>query len=170
MHRRENIGPRLCEIAAALAHLAAFDDVAVAVPLHPNPRVRLPLQERLQGLPNMHLLEPLDHGEMLWMMQRASLLLTDSGGLQEEAPSLGLRTLVLRNATERPEAVEAGAAELVSPQSDCIVAAARRLLAAPSIDPLHPFGDGRSGERIAALVDEWLGVRRALPDALAAPA
>lgn len=170
VHRRENIGPRLCAIASALAHLAAFDDVGVVVPLHPNPAVRVPLQERLQGLPNVHLLEPLDHAEMLWMMQRAALLLTDSGGLQEEAPSLGLRTLVLRTATERPEAIEAGAAELVPLQSDCIVAAVKRLLAAPPLEAVHPFGDGRAGERIAALVDEWLGVSRALPDALAAPA
>lgn len=164
VHRRENIGPRLGSIASALAHLAAFDEMRIVMPLHPNPAVRAPLQERLGGLPNVHLLEPLDHGAMVWMMQRSTLLLTDSGGLQEEAPSLGLRTLVLRARTERPEALAAGASELVPLQSEHIVSAAKRLLAAPPLKPVHPFGDGRTGEHIAALVSDWLiqrqGVRR----------
>lgn len=161
VHRRENIGPRLSAIASALAHLAAFDEMRIVVPVHPNPAVREPLQQRLAGLPNVQLLDPLDHAEMVWLMQRADLLLTDSGGLQEEAPSLGLRTLVLREATERPEAVEAGASELVPLQSEHIVAAVKRLLTAPRLEPVHPFGDGRTGERIAGLIDDWLGIRRA---------
>lgn len=170
VHRRENMGPRLSSIAAALAHLAAFDDMRIVVPLHPNPAASAPLRERLHGLPNVHLLDPLDHCAMVWMMQRATLLLTDSGGLQEEAPSLGLRTLVLRRLTERPEAVEAGVSALVPLQSESIVGAVKRLLEAPPTPPVHPFGDGRAGERIAGLIDHWLGVRRALPSELAAPA
>ena len=165
VHRRENIGSRLSSIASALAHIAAFAGMRVVVPLHPNPAVRLPLQERLQGLPNVHLLDPLDHCAMVWMMQRASLLLTDSGGLQEEAPSFGLRTLVLRELTERREAVEAGASELVPLQSEAIVSAAMRLLSAPPLPPLNPFGDGRAGKRIARHIDHWLAARESAPGA-----
>ena len=168
VHRRENIGPRLGAIASALAHLAAFDAMRIVMPLHPNPDVRNPLQQRLGGLPNVHLLEPLDHKAMVWMMQHATLLLTDSGGLQEEAPSLGLRTLVLRAQTERPEAITAGASELVPLQSEHIVSAAKRLLGAPRMQPIHPFGDGRAGERIASLVSEWLTERQGVGREVAA--
>nr|WP_255696953.1 UDP-N-acetylglucosamine 2-epimerase (non-hydrolyzing) [Sandaracinobacteroides sayramensis] len=170
VHRRENQGPRLLAIAAALAHLAAFDGLRVALPLHPNPAVHRVLRQQLQGLENAHLMEPLEHVAMVWMMQRAHLLLTDSGGLQEEAPSLGLRTLVLRERTERPEAIDAGASELVPLQSGRIVAAAKRLLAMAPLQPVHPFGDGRTGESIAAAIERWLGVRQPLPETVAAPA
>ncbi len=170
VHRRENIGPRLSSIASALAHLAAFDDMAIVIPLHPNPAVRGPLQQRLGGLPNVHLLDPLDHHAMVWMMQRATLLLTDSGGLQEEAPSLGLRTLVLRSQTERPEAVEAGASELVPLASESIVSAVKRLLATPPMEPIHPFGEGRAGQQIADVIDQWLGARHTTAAEFASPA
>ena len=156
VHRRENIGRRAGAIAAAFARLAAFCEAEIVLPLHPNPAVRAPFQDKLDGLDAIHMIPPLDHLEMIWMMRRARLLVTDSGGLQEEAPGLGLRTLVLRRATERQEAVAAGAAELVGPAADDIVSAVRRALSRPPLTPVHPFGDGRAGERIAAIVADWL--------------
>lgn len=157
IHRRENHGARLGAISVALARLAAEESVCIVLPLHPNPAVRGPLVVALDGVPGVRLVEPLDHAAMVWLMRHAQLLMTDSGGLQEEAPSLGLRTLVLRATTERPEAVEAGAAELSPPEPDAIHAAALRLLALPPLAPLHPFGDGRAGARIAAIIENWLG-------------
>jgi UDP-N-acetylglucosamine 2-epimerase (non-hydrolysing) len=157
VHRRENLGPRMQSIAAALARLAGFFDVEIVVPLHPNPEVQGLLRERLGGLEGVHLTPAVDHATMAWLMRSARLLLTDSGGLQEEAPSLGLRTLVLRTTTERVEGLIAGAAELVELQADSIVAAVRRTLARPPMVPVHPFGDGRASARIADIVDSWLG-------------
>ena len=159
VHRRENLGGRLGAIAAALARLAAFCEAEIVLPLHPNPAVQSTLRERLDGLDCVHMVSPLDHLEMIWMMRRAQLLLTDSGGLQEEAPALGLRTLVLRKATERPEALSAGASELVDLNADSIVSAVHRALSRPPLAPVHPFGDGRAGERIADILDDWLKQR-----------
>ena len=157
VHRRENGGARLDPILAALARLAASSGSPLLVPLHPNPMVQIPFREKLGGRPGVHLLEPLDHAGMVWLLRRARLLLTDSGGLQEEAPSLGLRTLVLRQATERPEAIDAGAAELAPADSRGIVAAARRLMSLPPLPPLFPFGDGHAAPRIAGHILDWLG-------------
>lgn len=170
VHRRENIGHRLQAIAAALATLAA--EAEIILPLHPNPAVRQPLVERLIEHRHIHLVEPLDHAEMIWLMQRAALLLTDSGGLQEEAPSFGLRTLVLRRRTERMEAVDAGFAELPALEPAAIAAAARRLLALPALPPGMPFGDGRAAERIAGHIVDWLAGHdpRAMPMPHPAPA
>jgi UDP-N-acetylglucosamine 2-epimerase (non-hydrolysing) len=94
---------------------------------------------------------------MVWLMRQARVLLTDSGGLQEEAPVLGLRALVLRQTTERPEALAAGAAELVELQADSIVSAVRRTLLRKPLRPVLPFGDGHASERIAAIIHDWLG-------------
>lgn len=159
VHRRENAGSRLRQIASALARLAAEDDIDIILPLHPNPAASQTFKEELADLRRVHLVPPLDHAEIIWVMQRASLLLTDSGGLQEEAPSFGLRTLVLRQVTERMEAVEAGVAELSTFRPMDIVRAARRLLSMPKLDPCHPFGDGQAGERIAEHVLSWLGFK-----------
>jgi UDP-N-acetylglucosamine 2-epimerase (non-hydrolysing) len=156
VHRRENIGPRLQSIIAALARLAAFFEAEIVVPLHPNPQVHKQFHERLGGLDGIHLIPAVDHAAMAWLMKSASLLLTDSGGLQEEAPALGLRTLVLRTTTERMEALTSGAAELVELQADSIVAAVRRTLRRPPMEPIFPFGDGRAAPRIAAIIDDWL--------------
>jgi UDP-N-acetylglucosamine 2-epimerase (non-hydrolysing) len=168
-HRRENIGRRLASIAAALARLAAFCEAEIIVPLHPNPQVQQVFQARLGALAAVHLVPAVDHTTMVWLMQRSRLLLTDSGGLQEEAPSLGLRTLVLRTTTERPEAIVAGAAELVELQADSIVKAVRAALARPPLAPVHPFGDGHSAARIAAVIDGWLGVAPRRAAALTLP-
>lgn len=168
-HRRENIGRRLASIAAALARLAAFCEAEIVVPLHPNPEVRQAFESRLGALEGVHLVPAVDHTTMVWLMQRSRLLLTDSGGLQEEAPSLGLRTLVLRKVTERPEAVSAGASELADLQADSIVRAVRAALLKPPLAPVHPFGDGHAARRIAAHVDDWLGVSARRAAALMLP-
>jgi len=162
VHRRENIGPRLHSIAAAMARLAGFCEAEIVVPMHPNPDVQAQLRQRLNGLKGIHLIPAVDHASMVWLMQNSRLLLTDSGGLQEEAPSLGLRTLVLRTTTERMEALTSGAAELVELSADSIVGAVRRALSRPPMVPVHPFGDGRAADRIAAVIDEWLGVKAEL--------
>lgn len=161
VHRRENIGARLDSIIAALRLLADSPGLPILLPLHPNPAFARPLRQKLGGRAGIHLLPPQDHAAMLWLMRRARLLLTDSGGLQEEAPSLGLRTLILRRATERPEAIDAGASELVSPEAGDIVGAARRMLRLPPLAPLHPFGDGHAAARISAAIVDWLGYRTA---------
>ena len=158
VHRRENIGPRLASIAAALARLASFCEAEIVLPLHPNPAVAAKLKARLGGMSGVHLLPAVDHATMVWLMQRSRLLLTDSGGLQEEAPALGLRVLVLRETTERPEALSCGAATLVSLTADGIVAATREALAEPPPLPCYPFGDGLSAPRIAAAIEGWLGI------------
>lgn len=171
-HRRENQGARLQAITEALASLAEFGVAEILIPVHPSPAVHSLLVDRLSGVAAIHLLPPLDHAAMVWLMQRCRLLLTDSGGLQEEAPSLGLRTLVLRRATERAEAVAAGVSELVDLDPHSILAAARRLLEHPAPRPVHPFGDGHAAERIAAIITDWLGKGAApgsWPDRLSPP-
>ncbi|MGL6043918.1 MAG: non-hydrolyzing UDP-N-acetylglucosamine 2-epimerase [Sandaracinobacteroides sp.] len=157
VHRRENCGRRLQAIAAALSRLAGFCEAEIVLPLHPNPAVQSVLRERLEGLDCVHLMPPVDHVLMVWLMQRARVLLTDSGGLQEEAPGLGLRTLVLRKTTERPEALAAGASELVELKADSIVSAVRRTLSRRPLIPVHPFGDGKAAIRIAHIVEAFLG-------------
>lgn len=157
VHRRENLGRRLQAIAAALARLAAFCEAEIVLPLHPNPAVQRVLRDKLEGLDGVHLIPAVDHVTMVWLMRRARVLLTDSGGLQEEAPVLGLRTLVLRQTTERAEALAAGAAELVELQADSIVSAVRRTLLRRPLRPVLPFGDGHASERIATIIHDWLG-------------
>lgn len=159
IHRRENVGQRLHWILAELQRLAKTIDVPIVLPMHPNPAVRHPIQQQLGAIPGIHLIEPQEHLAMVWLMRRAQLLLTDSGGLQEEAPTLGLRTLVLRQATERPEAIEAGAAELLPPEEGDLVGRAQHLRLLPRMQPQYPFGDGHAAERIADRLLEWLGYR-----------
>lgn len=157
VHRRENIGARMSSIAAGIARLAGFCEMEAVLPLHPNPAVRELLRARLAGLEGVHLIPPVDHTMMVWLMRRAQLLLTDSGGLQEEAPALGLRTLVLRTATERPEGIAAGATALVGLTADAIVQAVRASLQKPKLTPVFPFGDGQAAPRIASILHQWLG-------------
>jgi UDP-N-acetylglucosamine 2-epimerase (non-hydrolysing) len=158
VHRRENIGARLSAIAAALGRLAGFCAAEIVLPLHPNPAVAGKLREKLGGLAGVHLLPAVDHAAMVWLMQHCRLLLTDSGGLQEEAPALGLRVLVLRETTERQEAVDCGAASLVPLRADAIVAATRSALREPLPAPCFPFGDGLAAPRIAEVIGQWLGI------------
>ncbi|AFZ59073.1 UDP-N-acetylglucosamine 2-epimerase (non-hydrolyzing) [Anabaena cylindrica FACHB-243] len=162
VHRRENWGEPLQAIAQSfLQILAKFPDTALLLPLHRNPTVREPLQQLLGNHPRIFLTEPLDYGELVGAIVRSHLLLTDSGGLQEEAPSLGKPVLVLRDTTERPEAVTAGTAKLVGTETESIVAAASELLSNPEAytamaNAINPFGDGHAAERILAIVQNYL--------------
>lgn len=162
VHRRENWGEPLQDIASSFLQLLdKFPDTALLLPLHRNPTVREPLQERLGQHPRVFLTEPLDYAELVGAMQRCYLLLTDSGGLQEEAPSLGKPVLVLRETTERPEAVEAGTARLVGTRPEQVVAIASDLLSNPAsydamATAINPFGDGHAAERIAQLTLNYL--------------
>ncbi|MBK1987810.1 UDP-N-acetylglucosamine 2-epimerase (non-hydrolyzing) [Sphaerospermopsis aphanizomenoides BCCUSP55] len=162
VHRRENWGEPLQAIAQAfLQILDLFPDTALLLPLHRNPTVREPLQQLLGKHPRIFLTEPLDYAELVGAIGRSHLLLTDSGGLQEEAPSLGKPVLVLRDTTERPEAVTAGTAKLVGTQTESIVAAASELLSnteayAAMANAINPFGDGHAAERILQIVKNYL--------------
>jgi UDP-N-acetylglucosamine 2-epimerase (non-hydrolysing) len=164
VHRRENWGEPLQAIAQGfLKILDKFPDTALLLPLHRNPTVRIPLQELLGNHPRIFLTEPLDYGELVGAIGRSHLLLTDSGGLQEEAPSLGKPVLVLRDTTERPEAVAAGTAKLVGTTSENIFAAAAELLGDPDAyeamaNAINPFGDGHAAERILQIVQNYLGL------------
>jgi UDP-N-acetylglucosamine 2-epimerase (non-hydrolysing) len=161
VHRRENWGEPLSFIAQGfLQILEKFPDTAVLLPLHRNPTVREPLQALLGNHPRVFLTEPLDYAELVGAIQRSYLLLTDSGGLQEEAPSLGKPVLVLRETTERPEAVAAGTAKLVGTDPAQIVAAASQLLSNPAAyqqmaTAINPFGDGHAAERIFQIVENY---------------
>jgi UDP-N-acetylglucosamine 2-epimerase (non-hydrolysing) len=156
-HRRENLGANLAAIFRAIRRIAlAHKSHRVIFPVHLNPHVRALAAPILGEVPNVDLLEPISYPENIHLLSRASLVLTDSGGLQEEAPSFGVPVLVLRLKTERPEAIEAGTAELVGVEEDRIVARAGDLLARSLGGVRHPlsnpFGDGRASERIAALL------------------
>ena len=157
-HRRENFGEGLEQICRAVALLAErFPEVEFVYPVHLNPNVQEPVRRALGNRPNVHLLEPAAYPEFVWLMDRSTLILTDSGGVQEEAPSLGKPVLVMRRSTERPEAVEAGAARLVGTSVEAIVEGVSRLLTDPDayaacqIDR-NPYGDGHAAERIVELM------------------
>ena len=165
VHRRENHGARLAAVLAAAAELAA--DAEIILPLHPSPAVRGPAEATLGGRPGVHLLPPLDYPAFVWLMARATLALTDSGGIQEEAPAFGLPLLVLRDVTERREGIASGNARLVGTDTGTIISAARRLLADSAAlrqmsEAALPYGSGDASRRIA----EVLGQR--FPAALAA--
>ncbi|MBK9587176.1 MAG: UDP-N-acetylglucosamine 2-epimerase (non-hydrolyzing) [Sphingomonadales bacterium] len=156
-HRRENFGDGMANIAHALADIAARPDIAIVVPIHPNPNVRPHIEAILAGLDNVALLAPLDYPHFVRLLGMADLVLTDSGGVQEEAPALGKPVLVMRETTERPEGVSAGTALLVGVDRNRIVRETFRLLDDPiayaAMSRAHnPYGDGRAAERIAKIV------------------
>ena len=156
-HRRENFGDGMQNIADAVKRIAARDDVAVIFPVHLNPNVRAVMNEQLAGLDNVALIEPLDYPHFARLLDISTLMLTDSGGVQEEAPALGKPVLVMRETTERPEGVEAGTAKLVGTDADTIVRETFRLLddddAYAAMARAHnPFGDGHSSQRICDLL------------------
>ena len=157
-HRRENHGDGLAQICQAIAELARkFPEIAFILPVHLNPYVKSTVESSLGGIANVHLLRPLPYPEFVWLMDRAKLILSDSGGVQEESPSLKRPVLVLRETTERQEAVECGAVALVRADCGSIVVAATRLLTdekaykSMQVDA-SPFGDGRAAIRIV----DWL--------------
>ncbi len=159
-HRRESFGAPFRQLCGAIRELAGrFGESAHFVyPVHLNPNVRRPVEELLSGLANVSLIGPLDYLSLVKLMQRSSLILTDSGGIQEEAPGLGVPVLVLRDVTERPEGIEAGWARLVGTDCQRIVAEATRVLAASSpVGPppsANPYGDGQAAARIVAALIE----------------
>lgn len=163
-HRRESWGRPMSQIAAAVASLAArYPDLAVVVPMHRNPAVREILEPRLRPRQNVTLTDPLAYGPFARLMGRADILLTDSGGVQEEGPSLGKPVLVMRDTTERPEAVEAGTARLVGTDTDAIVQAVAELLDDPAAydrmaTAVNPYGDGLAAERSERAIARFLGV------------
>ena len=156
-HRRENFGAGFEQLCLALRDLAARGDVQVLYPVHLNPNVQEPVRRILGDAPNVVLVEPQDYLPFVYLMSRAHLILTDSGGIQEEAPSLGKPVLVMRDTTERPEVVAAGTVRLVGTDRARIVAEATRLLdddaAHAAMARAHnPYGDGRAARRIAAIL------------------
>ncbi len=159
-HRRESFGEGIASICRAIASLASsHPDTAFVYPVHMNPNVRGPVSELLGHHPNVHLIAPTDYDKFLGLLSRAHLVLTDSGGVQEEGPSFGVPVLVMRNRTERPEGVEAGCNRLVGNHEGRIVEEARRLLDDPSehakmSHATNPYGDGLAGERIAKILDK----------------
>jgi UDP-N-acetylglucosamine 2-epimerase (non-hydrolysing) len=159
-HRRENFGAGFERICHALSILAARPDVEIIYPVHLNPNVREPVKRLLGELPNVRLLPPLDYLPFVNVLRRAHLVLTDSGGVQEEAPSLGKPVLVMRDTTERPEAVDAGTVKLVGTNVDKIVSEASRLLddehAYLTMSIAHnPYGDGNAARRIIAALASY---------------
>ena len=157
-HRRENFGAPFAELCGALRDLVARNpDVDLVYPVHLNPNVQEPVRRILGGVDRIHLLPPVDYRTLVGLLQRAAIVLTDSGGLQEEAPAFGKPVLVMRDTTERPEGVEAGTARLVGTSCERIVHETERLLRDPAAYAAmarahNPYGDGRAGERIAGLL------------------
>jgi len=156
-HRRENFGDGLKSVAQAVRRIADRPDVAVIFPVHPNPNVRAPMAEVLGGIDNVAMIDPLDYPNFVRLLSLCHFVMTDSGGVQEEAPALAKPVLVMRETTERPEGVAAGTAKLVGNDEEVIVTEASRLLddkaAYEAMARAHnPFGDGKSSERIARII------------------
>ena len=159
-HRRENFGAGFENLCLAIRQIATtVPDVQIIYPVHLNPNVQEPVQRILSDISNVHLIPPVDYPSFLYLMQSAYFILTDSGGVQEEAPSLGKPVLVMRDTTERPEAIEAGTVELVGTNTATIVAACLRLLQDKNgyhvrSQAHNPYGDGKASERICTFISQ----------------
>ena len=168
-HRRENFGEGFEQICRALAELARrYPQVQFVYPVHLNPQVQEPVHRLLDGIANLQLLPPQDYRHFVWLMQRASLILTDSGGVQEEAPSLHKPVLLMRATTERPEALAAGCVRLVGTDAERIVAEVSRLLDDPAAAQAmrsanNPYGDGQACRRILARLRQHFGLAQGNP-------
>jgi UDP-N-acetylglucosamine 2-epimerase (non-hydrolysing) len=168
-HRRENFGAPLREICMALGELTERnEDIQILYSVHPNPNIHDTVHEMLGGNPKVILADPMDYGPFISAMKRSYLILTDSGGIQEEAPALGKPVLVLRGETERPEAVAAGVVRLVGTNQHDIVDAAQQLLDDETLyrsmaKGISPYGDGRAAERIADILEESFKSHEAKP-------
>jgi len=163
-HRRENFGPGLESVCAGLRRLAERNPgISIVYPVHLNPKVREPVGRILSNVPNIHTVKPVDYATFVWLMERCHFIISDSGGIQEEAPSLGKPVLVTREVTERPEAVEVGAVKLIGTSESRLVMESEKLLQdRKSYDSMvattNPFGDGRASERIIEILARLLGV------------
>ena len=167
-HRRESFGAGFERMCAAMARLAMREDTQIIYPVHLNPNVKGPVEERLGALDRVNLIAPQDYLPFVHLMRRADLILTDSGGVQEEAPSLGKPVLVMRDTTERPEAIEAGTVRLVGTDTNLIVNVASALLDDPdayeSMSRAHnPYGDGRAAGRIREAIVHFFAREQAVP-------
>ncbi|MBP3780250.1 MAG: UDP-N-acetylglucosamine 2-epimerase (non-hydrolyzing) [Selenomonas sp.] len=169
-HRRENLGEPMRHVYKALRRLTEeFDDVEVVFPVHKNPKVREVVKEELGDLQKVHLIDPLDYEPFANLMHKAHLILTDSGGVQEEAPALGKPVLVLRDTTERPEAVAAGTVKLIGTDSERVYAEAKTLLTdkeeySRMAESVNPYGDGKASERIIQAILYHYGLVDSRPD------
>lgn len=160
-HRRESFGGGFERICQALAQLAERDDIQICYPVHLNPNVQEPVNRLLSSANNVHLIEPQDYLPFVFLMTKAHIILTDSGGIQEEAPSLGKPVLVMRDTTERPEAVKAGTVKLVGTQSEAITKNVSQLLDNNSLyedmsRAHNPYGDGKASQRIIDALNNFL--------------
>lgn len=157
-HRRENLGIPLKNICQALVQLIRkYDDIEITYPVHKNPKVRDVVYEHLSDVERINLIEPVDYFDFVSLMNESYLILTDSGGIQEEAPSLGKPVLVLRKETERPEAIAAGTVKLIGTDTDTIVSEASRILDSEEVfsqmaNAINPYGDGKASEKILAII------------------
>ena len=169
-HRRENLGEPMRHVYKALKQLTEeFDDVEVVFPVHKNPKVREVVNEELGGLAKVHLIDPLDYEPFANLMHRAYLILTDSGGVQEEAPALGKPVLVLRDTTERPEAVDAGTVKLIGTDRERVYEEAKKLLTDKAeysrmAESVNPYGDGKAAARIIQAILYHYGLAEGRPD------
>lgn len=169
-HRRENLGEPMRHVYKALRRLTEeFADVEVVFPVHKNPKVRQVVKEELGGLAKVHLIDPLDYEPFANVMHRASLILTDSGGVQEEAPALGKPVLVLRDTTERPEAVAAGTVKLIGTDCERVYEEAKRLLTDEAeysrmAESVNPYGDGQAARRIIQAILYHYGLAEERPE------
>jgi UDP-N-acetylglucosamine 2-epimerase (non-hydrolysing) len=158
-HRRENLGVGIIEVCKAIRELAKkFSDVQYVFPVHLNPSILDPTTELLAGIPNVHLVQPLDYELFVHLMACCHLVLTDSGGIQEEAPSLGKPVLVIRDVTERPEAVQAGTVKMIGSDESAIILAVAELLNNTSMydymaKAVNPYGDGKACDRIVSFLE-----------------
>lgn len=169
-HRRENLGEPMRHIYKALRRIIEeIPDTEIVFPVHRNPLVRKVVEEELAGVDRIHLIDPMEYEPFANLMSLSSLVLTDSGGIQEEAPSLGKPVLVLRNTTERPEAVEAGTVRLIGTDKDVIYAETKRLLTDQAAydamsNAVNPYGDGKASQRIVQAILHVFAGEEAVPD------
>jgi len=168
-HRRENWGQPLENVCRAVAELTAqHRDLAVIFPVHLNPKVQEPVRRILGDCPRVHLLDPLGYADFANLMARSHMILSDSGGIQEEAPSLGRPVLVLRNVTERPEAVAAGTVKVVGTDKEKVVSVTKELLTNEQVygcmaQAANPYGDGQAARRIVSGLKYHFGLTNELP-------
>ncbi len=166
VHRRENLGQGLRNVCAAFRHLVELDDgLEIVFPVHLNPMVRETVYEELHDVPGITLLEPLAYADLIEVMRRSALVLTDSGGIQEEAPAMRKPVLILRTVTERPEVIESGFGRLVGTDRDAIVSAVTSVLGNPAVyramtSGENPFGDGHAAEKIVDIIAERFRIGR----------